>query len=565
MSIKKSKKSATKNKSKVGNTTNIKKIAGKQSKIIKVLCVDRKLRLIIYVFIVMIGLLLRFSTTLKTGLDPDSTGYLTPALKFLIKGDLYHLYSRSYPYPIFLTVILFFFKNINSIVIIQHILGILSFCFLIYIIEKLWLNRFQQNTLKLISIFVTFLFIALIYWDSNIIEFEKMLRPEGIIMPSIFLSLFVISLYWYKMKSKYHNVYFYTAIFLLLFFSLMHPRFIASFMMTIIILTSKEVMFYKSFYKRSVKIIGILILAFICFYPEYYLINKHDRTTPVFSIRQFVFSNSPLILKAIDNGITANYEYDNNYLKKDLLLTLNDDQDKKNFPILQFNIDKIMWDLTNMKLNQYLLKTTIDKQPDIILKNGKYWATESDIALVNKKAQDKYNSYYQAWFKIILTKYPYEVIKKTFKQLINVLFKDKGNFTKFYSFFDGHQSFGAETGLVDYLRSNYDYHPEATVKIEDSNWTKVFYNFMSLQLRVLFLLCLVYASLFLIKKRLSLLTVISFQIVTIYILTVAFLHTFDNSRYLVCFSPMIYLFILFCLFDILLAFQKITIQINSKK
>ncbi len=550
------KKSAPINKSKVGKTTGRSKITEIHSPLIKILCIDNKLRFISYAAILLIGVILRFSTTLKTGLDPDSTGYLTPALKLLINGDLYHLYSRSYPYPLFLTVILYFFKNINSIALIQHVLGILSIGLLIYIIEHYWLNRFQKDKLKITSVFLTFLFIALICWDSNIIEFEKMLRPEGILMPSIILSLFAIALSWYNIKSKYHNVHFYAAIFLLLFFALMHPRCLAAFLAVIIILIINEVVHSKSIQKRFLTIIGTLLVAFICFYPEYYLINKYDRTTSVFSMRQFIFSNSPLILKAINNGITANDDYDNNYLKKDLLLTLNDEQDKKNFPILKFNIDKIMWDLTNMKLNQYILTTTLHNHPEIPFKDGQYRFTETNIVSLNKESQDKYNSYYKTWFKIILTKYPYEVFQKTCRQVINVLFGDKGDFTKFYCLFDGHQSYGSETGLVDYLKSNYNYHPEETVTIKGSNVTEIFYNFLTFPLRVLFILCLIYAIIFLLKKRLSLLTIISFQVVVIYLLTVAFLHTFDNSRYLICFSPMIYLFILFCSFDIILAFQQ---------
>src|ERR1044072_8436811 len=68
----------------------------------------------------------RFALPLDPIADPDTWGYLSPALRKLLGYDFGHTHGRNFVYPAFVYLLLREFENFRAIVIAQHVLGLLA-------------------------------------------------------------------------------------------------------------------------------------------------------------------------------------------------------------------------------------------------------------------------------------------------------------------------------------------------------------------------------------------------------------------------------------------------------
>ena len=66
----------------------------------------------------------RFSLPLEPVADPDTWGYLSPALFKLTHGEFIHAGGRNFVYPGFLLVVLRMFGDFRAVVIVQHLFGL---------------------------------------------------------------------------------------------------------------------------------------------------------------------------------------------------------------------------------------------------------------------------------------------------------------------------------------------------------------------------------------------------------------------------------------------------------
>jgi len=66
----------------------------------------------------------RFKPPLTPIADPDTWGYLSPALRKLTCADFGHTQGRNFLYPGFLYLVLRSFGDFRAIAIVQHLLGV---------------------------------------------------------------------------------------------------------------------------------------------------------------------------------------------------------------------------------------------------------------------------------------------------------------------------------------------------------------------------------------------------------------------------------------------------------
>src|SRR5437763_8189769 len=71
----------------------------------------------------------RFSRPLDPIADPDTWGYLSPALRKLTGAEFGHTNGRNYLYPGFLYLILSLFADFRAITFVQHLLGLMAGAF----------------------------------------------------------------------------------------------------------------------------------------------------------------------------------------------------------------------------------------------------------------------------------------------------------------------------------------------------------------------------------------------------------------------------------------------------
>ena len=112
--------------------------------------------------------------------DPDTWGYLNPALSRLTGGAFQHTFGRNFVYPGFLFLVLVTFKSFAAITIVQHTLGLLTGVLLLGCWHQI--RRFVEvgaagrHTQEIAGV----LLLAIYLLSNQPIVAEHQLRPEGI-------------------------------------------------------------------------------------------------------------------------------------------------------------------------------------------------------------------------------------------------------------------------------------------------------------------------------------------------------------------------------------------------
>jgi hypothetical protein len=112
--------------------------------------------------------------------DPDTWGYLYPALSELAGLGFQQTHGRGIIYPLFLLGILKLTGSFFSIVFFQHLIGILSGL----LWWAVWREWQKWLPVKLSGIFWVqcfgLIFLASYLWNANTIFYEEAIRPESI-------------------------------------------------------------------------------------------------------------------------------------------------------------------------------------------------------------------------------------------------------------------------------------------------------------------------------------------------------------------------------------------------
>jgi hypothetical protein len=122
----------------------------------------------------------RFALPLTPIADPDTWGYLSPALRKLTGAEFGHTQNRNFLYPGFLYLVLRYFGDFRAVAIVQHLLGVAAGGVLLLTWRRL--RAFVPDSLVNPSLHDALgLAGAAIYLlASDTIQTETQLRPEGV-------------------------------------------------------------------------------------------------------------------------------------------------------------------------------------------------------------------------------------------------------------------------------------------------------------------------------------------------------------------------------------------------
>jgi hypothetical protein len=134
----------------------------------------------------------RFALPLDPIADPDTWGYLAPALRKLVGAEFGHTDGRNFVYPAFVFSLLRLFGDFRAIVITQHLLGLLAGALLLIAWQRARvfvpasrLTRAAHDGLGLLA--ATIFLLA-----GEPTRFEMQLRPEGICAFLIAINLYLV-------------------------------------------------------------------------------------------------------------------------------------------------------------------------------------------------------------------------------------------------------------------------------------------------------------------------------------------------------------------------------------
>ena len=132
----------------------------------------------------------RFSLPLDPVADPDTWGYLSPALQKLIGHGFQHTGGRNYLYSAFLFVLLRIFGDFRAIAVIQHLLGLVGGGLLLITWQRAHrfvpFSRFGDR----VQIVLGLVLVAVFLLAGEPIRAEQEIRPEGICAFLLSLNLY---------------------------------------------------------------------------------------------------------------------------------------------------------------------------------------------------------------------------------------------------------------------------------------------------------------------------------------------------------------------------------------
>jgi len=555
----------------------------------------RLLRYSCYIIILFFGIFFRFSNPISPLLALDYIGHLRPVAMFFLHGEFDH-FEMSYPYPVFLISILSIFKNINSIVIIQHLLSTFAIAGFLVFIETKYKNissccKFNNIIFTILTVF----FFYMIFFNDYLIFLEKNIHHEGIIIPSTLIYIVLLFLYYNEKVSRKRTYLFLIVLSISFIFSLLHYRMIAGFIAVSLIVLIYEIRIRLNNNKRNayIPILVYIVLSVIIFLPEKYLIKKYEKTAPAFAYVHFVYSNAPVIEKAIIDGYTVLPEYDTTIFLNNIRLVTDDNNflidtiindvnyHFNDFPFLGYNLDYLKDQLGIPSISKYLSMRSFSRNKD------KFYLPCSEE---KSEYANAFNNYFIEWSKILILKYPGQVIKKTGNQLFNLFFNYKIPLMRFQHDFSCFNSKGLmihhNANNISYRDStisfyNYPklYHYLATTHISSSiNKQKTLFEFLTIRhkfkpnqnikytypkfmesfmlmndvvIRIFFMLNILYIIILIFQKRNSTFLLSLFVFLILSVLIVAVMHTFDIDRYFYALLPMIFCFMLFSSINLL--------------
>src|SRR5206468_3626717 len=122
----------------------------------------------------------RFSLPLEPIADPDTWGYLSPALRKLIGAEFGHTDGRNFIYPGFVFLLLRVFGDFRAITIAQHFLGLLAGGILLLAWRRARVLVSDSRVRPGVYDGLGLLAAAIYLLASEPIRFETQLRPEGV-------------------------------------------------------------------------------------------------------------------------------------------------------------------------------------------------------------------------------------------------------------------------------------------------------------------------------------------------------------------------------------------------
>ena len=181
-----------------------------------------KLKWLLFILLIIAAAFRRFSLPQIPFADHDLNGYLNPALVYFKTGTFVHFNYRSFPYPLFLLVVIAITNSLKAIAITQHSLGLLTGVLMFKIWDEPIFKGYARKPVKIVATTLQFICVGYFLLSADMIFFEHSLRPES---TSIFLMVLVMFLLVKSLTPSHRKISLLSlALFLTLFTFVYSPR-----------------------------------------------------------------------------------------------------------------------------------------------------------------------------------------------------------------------------------------------------------------------------------------------------------------------------------------------------
>jgi len=145
--------------------------------------------------VLIVAALQRFSLPLTPVFDPDTPGYLSPALSVLAGGPMMQVDERAFFYPVILLAVLKATGSFSSIVIFQHIVSLACGVVLMAVWWS-WMSFLPKTRFNIcLAPWIGLACVAFYLWNSDTIFFGIQVRPEAVFPLFASLQIFCQMIY----------------------------------------------------------------------------------------------------------------------------------------------------------------------------------------------------------------------------------------------------------------------------------------------------------------------------------------------------------------------------------
>ncbi len=226
----------------------------------------------------------RFALPLDPIADPDTWGYLSPALRKLIGAEFGHTHGRNFIYPGFLFLLLRAFGDFRAITITQHFLGLFAGAILLlswrrarFFVPNPRVGYAGHAGLGLLA-------AAIFLLASEPMRFEMQLRPEGISAFLISVNMYVVIQFtaccFIERRRVATAVYGITAVFTSILLASVKPSFALAAMVAL--LPIGIIFFRQGWFRQKILLAGgAAASAALLLLPERFL-SRNDEVSQTF-------------------------------------------------------------------------------------------------------------------------------------------------------------------------------------------------------------------------------------------------------------------------------------------
>ena len=337
----------------------------------------------------------RFTLPLDPIADPDTWGYLSPALRKLTGAPFGHTCGRNFIYPGFLYLLLRVFRDFRAITVAQHLLGLAAGGMLLLTWYRVRVFLARPRVPLGFFYVIGLVAAATFLLASEPMHFEMQLRPEGVSAFLFSINLYVLAQFtacWViERRTVATAVYGAAGVFISILLASVKPSFV---LVSFLAVLPVVVLFFQKnqLWQKFAVTVGALASVLLLWLPEHFL-SRDDKISQTFLPTTLFVIHANLIRDQMAEDLERNTK----------------------LPYSQERLRRIHAALSTELLKSGKRYKTLGFDPDYLMYNRTSFAAQ-----VSKEFGDDVsaiNSFYRFYYLRIWQLRPVAILEKIVRQL----------------------------------------------------------------------------------------------------------------------------------------------------
>jgi hypothetical protein len=250
----------------------------------------------------------RFTLPLDPIADPDTWGYLSPALRKLTGAAFGHTSGRNFIYPGFVYLLLLVFRDFRAITVAQHVLGLVAGGMLLLTWHRVRVFLGRPRVSLGFYYVIGLVAAAMFLLASEPVHFEMQLRPEGVCAFLFSINLYVLAQFTACCVIEHRRVattvYGVAGVFTSVLLGSVKPSFI---LVSFLAILPMGILFFQQdqLWQKVVIGVGGAASVLLLWFPEHFL-SRNDKVSQTFLPTTLFVIHANLIRDQIADDLERN-------------------------------------------------------------------------------------------------------------------------------------------------------------------------------------------------------------------------------------------------------------------